>query len=999
MYELCYQVKQIPDLTLSKYDYLSERGVDGVVKLHNNFLWQLHEKSRLSNVSIHLLYIYSASASSGDKIKLFFILKGEKSSLSNIDMLIHGTTLAEYFDFSYLYFKNLDDNSFDRYGDYNIYTDNSKEISILENSEYENCCMLTKEEVFFTGSDGTTYYNVPKWKPTEKGRLYEMLRMMHSLNEDCAYRVDLIAVKKNRSLRKTLTSGPIPRLHALQNSSQSNRDYGADTILRSYDELMSELDSAPHFQANIFSFSDKKENSSILLASAVSEALEEGDYHIASFKGNFNALSFLDDNEHTLYSDESYKLTYNGKTTEVVSEELENSNSKALRYLPTLFTYKEISSLVRFPCLYDGETIEMRKETVAPVVDSKNALYLGKDENGYDVYFPISLLPKHAFVSGVPGSGKTNTMHHLTYSLWTSKDKIPFLVLEPAKKEYRTLCNMPEMKEVRLFSPGSDMSFPLHINPFEMPKGISVSEHIRTLCEVFEGAFPLENPMPFLLDTAIEAVYRDMGWRPEDKYNDSIKKEFPTMSMLYKRLEQELEQTTYSGEVKGNLESALKVRIGSLLRREMGDVFDVSKSSLTPEEWLKTPAIVELETMGRGPANFMTLMLCSLIRECLKVNSAFDKDKTRHVIIIEEAHNLIGEESEEKSGIDANPKTAATAFIVKMLAEVRALRESVFIADQLPTAMAEEVIKNTGLKIGLRLTAMDDRQLLCNSMSANSSQIEEMGNFKVGEALISYEGLQRPFKMRINEYCGNIKDKEEKIRLTTPKNDAELIQHFKGNSGFYDSVERSIEIEIKKHLDEYQLLLKREKELMKLIDKYRDLEKEYDTYISMLSDFKTKIDNLTKKYNNDEMLLSQDNEYLDCKETIDLINYKFDDIDSKLRTIYDSEELLYSARLISDFIDFASRCLYKHNHFKRLGISCNAQTKKKLKANFNTADVDKTTKAYFAFEDSLIKPALDLCYIVFNAVNPIQPFAEKTKMSIVNFSKICNVKTKLKIID
>lgn len=999
MYELCYQIKEIPDLTLGKYDYLSERGVDGVVKLHNNFLCQLHEKSRLSNVSIHFLYIYSASAANGDRIKLFFILKGDKNSLDNVDMLIRGTTLSEYFCFSYLYFKNLDDNSYEEYWDYGLEPKEAETLSILENSNYNNCCILTKEEVFFTGGDGTTYYNVPKWKPTEKGRLYEMLRMMRSLNEDCAYRVDLTAVKKNRSLRKTLTSGPIPRLHALQNNSHSDRDYGADTILRSYDELMTELDSSPHFQANVFSFSKKKENGSILLASAVSEALEEGDYHISSFEDNFTALSFLNDKERTLYSDEFYKLTYNGNTTEIVSEELENSNSKVLRYLPTLFTYKEISSLVRFPCLYDGETIEMRKETVAPVVESKNSIYLGKDENGYDVYFPIALLPKHAFVSGVPGSGKTNTMHHLTYSLWTSEDKIPFLVLEPAKREYRTLCNMPEMSEVRLFSPGSDMSFPLHINPFEMPNGISVSEHIRTLCEVFEGAFPLENPMPFLLDTAIEAVYRDMKWRPEDKYDSSIKKELPTMSMLYKKLEQELEQTTYSGEVKGNLESALKVRIGSLLRREMGDVFDVSKSSLTPEEWLKIPAIVELEAMGRGPANFMTLMLCSLIRECLKINNAFDKDKTRHVIFIEEAHNLIGEESEEKSGSEANPKTAATAFIVKMLAEVRALRESVFIADQLPTAMAEEVIKNTGLKIGLRLTAMDDRQLLCNSMSANSSQIEEMGNFKVGEALISYEGLQRPFKMRIHEYCGDIKDKEKKSMLTTPKKDKELLQLFKDNDGFNDSLERSIEIEIKKHFAEYQSLYTREKMLMELIDEYHKLEKEYDKYLSVLSDTKAKIEQLSEEYNNDETILSQNKEYLDCKETLDLINFKFDDIDNHLRAIYNSDELLYSARLISDLVEFASRCLYMRNHFKRLGVSCNKETKNKLKLNFNDNTIDKTTKAFFAFEDSLIQPSLDLCYIIYNAVNPITPLSKDTRESILSFSKIFGVDTKLKIID
>ena len=98
--------------------------------------------------------------------------------------------------------------------------------------------------------------------------------------------------------------------------------------------------------------------------------------------------------------------------------------------------------------------------------------------------------------------------------------------------------------------------------------------------------------------------------------------------------------------------------------------------------------------MGTGPANFLTLMLCALIREALKVNPHHDKEYARHVIFIEEAHNLIGPEAEETSGADANPKQAATAFVVKMLAEVRALKEGIVIADQLPTVMAQEVIKN-----------------------------------------------------------------------------------------------------------------------------------------------------------------------------------------------------------------------------------------------------------------------------------------------------------------
>lgn len=923
MSELCYKIKYIPDLTLGKYNYLSENGVDGVLKLHNSFLWQWHEKSRLCDLSIHLIYVYKSDCKQGEKIKCFFVAKGKSKDLDNVNMLLNGSYLSEYFHFELVYERNDDGEIFNKSIDENDFLDAKK---VLDESHYNCCCMLTKEEVFFTGSDSKLYYNVPKWKVNDSGRLYEMFRMMESLNEECVFRVDLKAVKKNRSLRKTLTSGPIPSLHALQTNMRGERDYGADTVLHSYDELMKELDSCPHFQANVFTFSNGKENGALIMSAAVSEAINEGDYHISRFVNSFNARTFLDGEELTLIDSDdttTYTLDCDAKGVRIISTELDNSNSKALRYLNTLFTLDEISPLFRFPCLYDGETINLRKETVAPHISKDDSLFLGYDENGYEINFPLKLLPKHAFVSGVPGSGKTNTMHHLTHSLW-AKHQIPFLVLEPAKKEYRALCNLEEMKDLRLFSPGSNMVFPLHINPFEFAKGLSVAEHIRSLCEVFEGAFPLDNPMPFLLDTAIEGVYRDNGWRPEDVYENEEqlkKKPFPTMSMLYKRLEEELAQTTYSSEVRGNLESALKVRIGSLLRREMGDVFDVAKSSLSPEEWLENPCVVELESMGNGPANFLTLMLCTLIRECLKVNPIFECDDARrfarHVIFIEEAHNLIGPDSEAKTGEGANAKTAATAFIVKMLAEVRALKESVFIADQLPTAMAQEVIKNTGLKIALRLTAMDDRQLLCNSMSANSSQIEDMGNFEVGEALLSYEKLQRPFKMRINEWCGNIEN-PLKTEYVTPKNDAYLLEKLKNNKVYIDNVNRSAQAIARKFSDRYKLLTKRIGDIEKDFNEFKNIKIELDRCTDELLEYSNIMADIVSQYNNDaDLALKISEEYKQqfsiCGDLMKQIKLLEDDLN------HHKEKCISGLKIINDMCRYIEDLNYVIKHFISIG--------------------------------------------------------------------------------
>lgn len=219
-------------------------------------------------------------------------------------------------------------------------------------------------------------------------------------------------------------------------------------------------------------------------------------------------------------------------------------------------------------------------------------------------------------------------------------------------------------------------------------------------------------------------------------------------------------------------------------------MFDVPKSTFEPEEWLMHPAVIELESMGEGPANFLTLMLCSLIREVLKVNPEYDGD-VRHVIFIEEAHNLIGPDSEVRPDT-ADPKQSATAFIVKMLAEVRALKEGIVIADQLPTKMADEVLKNTGLKIGLRITSADDRSMLCSTMSATPLQMDAMSTFIPGEALIFYEGLRRPFQFRVSEWCGEIEDRALKEELRTPKNDADLREFLSGRESFVDETCRSL---------------------------------------------------------------------------------------------------------------------------------------------------------------------------------------------------------------
>lgn len=817
MPSLYYEVKRIPDLTLSKYSALDEGGVEGVLKKHEAFLRQIHRKGLLNKEIIRWIYEYNPSAPKGQRMKIIIKFDGKNAS-DYMQSFIGSSPLAPYFDLVQVFPEEELPLLTGKETPKDLEKRKGKTLS-LNQELYRYQASLIKKEKFARPDkpDMADFYSVNKWEMNEDARLFGLFTMMKKMAENskkedksqwsCLYCVDVVPMDYADAIESPSMLGPIIsglrrmlslRVEKTSTSTSFQKDESADYTLERYKDLVKTIAGTPHFNVNIKAFAQNADYANMLLDAAASEALSEGSYDVIVETGMFNANEIINKN---------LRLLCNTKAP------------KELRFWPTLFFLKELVPFTTLPTLYSGESIEMPKETAPSYDDS--GLYLGKDTDDYNVYFPLKNLSKHAFLAGVPGSGKTNSMLHLVTTLY-SKFDIPFLILEPAKQEYRALVNKPEMRGTTVFSPFSGTKFLLHINPFQFPLKMSLAEHIRNVIIVFEGSFSMDPPMPFLLDRAIERVYRDKGWLPYMINQGTLP--YPTMGELYDKLEQILEETDYEGEIKGNLKSILQVRIGSLLSREMGDVFNVDESSMAPEEWLTRPVVIELEAMGSGPANFLTLMLSTLIRETLKVNPLKRKDgskKPRHVIFFEEAHNLIGPKAEKEAGENANPKIAATAFVVKMLAEVRALNEAIIIADQLPTAMAPEVIKNTSLKLGHRMTSQDDRQLLGSTMSADDVQLERMATFTTGRTLCIYEGLLKPFELqmeqwsKVNEvvhdelydspsddklyailcYEGSpfIKDLEQSYKITTNKYNHQWASIMDDAEGYYDRLDDIVE--------------------------------------------------------------------------------------------------------------------------------------------------------------------------------------------------------------
>jgi len=798
IFSVTYEIVCIPDITLIKNRIGSTGGLGGLLELHNSFLRIWNKKCLMSNASLHLLYEYIPSEDDrSEEIKCFIMIRSNSKIEEDTVRLFESHPLIKK---------------------YRVNRVQDFENEVSEKKKYSKCSVLMKNEVFtqeLEDDDSQMKYTIPNWEVNDAAHLYEMFTVMKAIKKKSLYRVDLYPVDYAVNLRNVIQTIK----HTLNSNTDKNDFYSSKNreiskVIESYENVVGKVEKSPHYIMNVFSFADTDGDSKIVLDSVCAEALREGSYKVVTFDGKYNALSWLkfedcdcvkskrDNNSSIIH------IIQKGEKGWKICRDI--AKNFTLNFLPVLFVQKEIIPFFRLPIVDDGEDVPIKMDSEFTPEESQNTIKIGKNKKELMLKYPIELLNKHAFICGVPGSGKTYTMLHMVTEL--HKNKIPFMVMEPAKKEYRAIYNYgKEMLDIMLFSPHMNTLFPLHVNMMEFPEGITLSEHINVLMNVFESTFELGGPVYNLLDKSIGLAYEKYGW---NEYNENDgSKEYPCLEELRDIFTDQVEKTTYNGNFKGDLKSFLNVRLEGLMRRDAGEVFNVKKSTIKPEDWISKSSIIEMEDMGEKNRNFLTLLLCNYIREELKIikkKNADDANKNpNHVIFIEEAHNVIANTAEQ-SGSNINPKISATKFIVDMLAEVRALRESIVIADQLPSSMAQEVMKNTGLKIALRMSSQDEREYISSTISASPVQIDNLSRYEKGKSLVFFEKMEKAMEVQICKWEGD----------DNPKSDEELAnQMFKSTISAYKK--QIIDLNEEIQLSQF-LLIQQNRKIQKMLDTIND---------------------------------------------------------------------------------------------------------------------------------------------------------------------------------
>jgi hypothetical protein len=87
-----------------------------------------------------------------------------------------------------------------------------------------------------------------------------------------------------------------------------------------------------------------------------------------------------------------------------------------------------------------------------------------------------------------------------------------------------------------------------------------------------------------------------------------------------------------------------------------------------------------------------------------------------------------------------------------MLSEMRAYGQGVLVAEQIPSKLAPDVLKNTNLKIVHRLIAQDDRLSIGQTMNLNEVQQLHLGTLRAGMAAVYAEGADHAYLVRMENY-------------------------------------------------------------------------------------------------------------------------------------------------------------------------------------------------------------------------------------------------------
>lgn len=337
----------------------------------------------------------------------------------------------------------------------------------------------------------------------------------------------------------------------------------------------------------------------------------------------------------------------------------------------------------------------------------------------------------HCFITGSTGSGKSNTTYRILDEM--IENHIPFLVVEPAKGEYKRYYG--KLPGIHIYCSNPRFYSMLHVNPFRFSPGIHVLEHLDRLIEIFNTCWPLYAAMPAILKESFERAYIKCGWDLENSIHiPNGHSKFPTFQDVLEALPEIINSSSYSADSKGDYTGSLVTRVNSLTNGIAGQIL-CSANDIDEEDLFDQNAIVDLSRVSSLETKSLLMGVLILKLNEYRMCTSAENQPLRHITVLEEAHNIL-KRSTFSGGEGASVQAKSVEMISASIAEMRTYGEGFIIVDQSPTAVDVSAVKNTNTKIIMRLPDYEDCKIAGLSMGLNDGQIREISRFPMGVAVV-----------------------------------------------------------------------------------------------------------------------------------------------------------------------------------------------------------------------------------------------------------------------
>lgn len=365
---------------------------------------------------------------------------------------------------------------------------------------------------------------------------------------------------------------------------------------------------------------------------------------------------------------------------------------------------------------------------------------------------PVGIRPDeltgHLVVAGAPGRGKTTAVQSLLARLWR-EHRIPFLVVEPFRSEYRGLRRRLG-EDVTVLTAGREDLRPLRLNLFDRLPGERPEQHRSGLLDAFAMGTALVSPLDELLRHSLDRAY-----------------ETPPVSVrtLLAAFDEVFETYRYGGEAR-NLASAMCLR----LRRLMGadDVArTVSARTDTLLPVLDRPVVVELhELHSPDDVRFVSALIMQRVRAVARARGA--QGGLRHLTVLEEAHVLLDAADRDSGSLETGQRLRRLAVeaLANDLLTLRGLGEGIALVTQQPSALVAQARAAASNRLVLGLTHAQDRGAMSEDLDLDASLSRLVAGLGPGEALLRTARREETVPLRLEPAPG--------IDTSRPVPDAEL---------------------------------------------------------------------------------------------------------------------------------------------------------------------------------------------------------------------------------